>query len=93
MRGFMFSIEMLGAISIVIVAIAAMSAFSTEEFNETSLSDIMSANNAMLKLYDGDPEDPAAGAGAEATVHCRSFADFDPASGKIIGKRYCEEIG
>ena len=92
MKGFMFSIEMLGAVSLIMVVIVSMMSFSTESFNETSLFELKNTNNSVLRMYSGGNEVPVSGVEIK-NIYCKEFADFDKDTNKISGKRYCEEIG
>jgi len=92
MKGFMFSIEMLGAISLILVIIVSMMSFSTEAYSETSLFELKNTNNATLRMYSGGSGVPVAGVDID-NIYCKEFADFDKDTNKIIEKRYCEEIG
>ena len=92
MKGFMFSIEMLGAISLIMIIIVSMMSFSTEAYSETSLFELKNTNNAVMKMYSGGTSVPVSGVDIE-NIYCKEFADFDKDTNKIVEKRYCEEIG
>jgi glutamate synthase domain-containing protein 2 len=91
MKGFMFSIEMLGAISLILVIIVSMIGFSTETYTETSLFELKNTNNAIMQMYSEGPEKPVFGVEID-NIYCKEFADFDKDTNKIVEKRYCEAI-
>ena len=86
-KGFMFSIEMLGVMSIIIVVITTMAVFSTEEINDTKIFEIKNADKAMMAVYQISPESFTGL--AEDNVICRETAEYDIDINKIIEKRQC----
>ena len=86
-RGFMFSIEMLSVMSIIIVVVAAMASFSTEAINETNIFEIKNSNKAMIALYQTSGESIVGL--ANEYVLCRDIADYDYDLNRIVKLRQC----
>lgn len=86
-NGFMFSIEMLAVITILILVVATMVSFFDNEISETKTPHIKNSNRVMLALYDSEEENIKEI--HNDNVICKSVADFDTDLNIIIERRYC----
>jgi hypothetical protein len=86
-NGFMFSIEMLAVITVLIVVVATMVSFVDNEISETKTPHIKNSNRIMLALYDSEEENITKI--HSDNVICNSVADFDNDLNIIIERRFC----
>jgi hypothetical protein len=86
-KGFMFSIEMMAVMSIVLLVIVAINSLGNENYNDTKILEIKNFNNATIGIY--KMQTPANISPDENKVICKNMADFNSDLNIIIERKYC----
>lgn len=90
-KGFIFSLEAMLSVLVVIAAIAIIGGtLINDNPNKTSFLEIKAQSDAAMGIYFNDANRLAAE--DEPNIVCKTIADYNSISGKVFERKFCEGV-